>query len=326
MLFNRRALIGLTALLAMARRARADMAPPPAAVDPAEPADVIPLWHKHPPGGAHPKLTQTVIERDNPYGLRDRAVTGIVQPALSVFPARYPSGAAVLIVPGGSYQRVVVDKEGFETARLLVGRGITAFVLLYRWPGEGWAAGPDTPLQDAQRALRLARGRAAHYRFNPARLGVLGFSAGGHVAASLATRFDAKVYARIDEADDGSARPDFSGLLYPVITMGEGAHAGSRDNLLGKSPSAAAIAAYSAQSGISSRTPPTFLVHAADDTTVPVENSLKMFSALKASNIAAEMHIFEQGGHGFGLRGITGKPVAAWPELFLSWAKSHKFV
>jgi acetyl esterase/lipase len=314
-------MIWLAAAGAVLSSARADLAPN---LGTGEPADVIPLWPKAPPGARPRGLKEMVEERDNAFGLRDRAVTGIARPTLSVFPAPSPRGGAVMIVPGGAYTRVVVDKEGFETASLFAERGITAFVLLYRLPGDGWAAGPDTPLADAQRALRLARSKAKHYGFDAAKLGVLGFSAGGHLAASLANRFDAKVYRPFDRADELSARPDFAGLLYPVVTMGDYAHGGSRDQLLGKSPTAQAIGAYSMEKAVRPDTPPTFLVHAADDPSVPVANSLMMFAALKAAGVSAEMHIFEQGGHGFGLRGITGKPIAAWPNLFLSWAKSHQ--
>jgi acetyl esterase/lipase len=191
-------------------------------------------------------------------------------------------------------------------------------------PGDGWGAGPDAPLQDAQRAVRLARSQGAALKFDPARVAVMGFSAGGHLMASLTTRFDAKVYESVDAADALSARPELSALIYPVISMVDGpAHAGSRTQLLGAAPSAEQIARYSPDQGVTDRVPPVFLLHAADDTTVPVVNSLMMFTALKAKAIPTEMHVFEEGGHGFGLRGVVGKPVAAWPGLFETFAKRH---
>lgn len=321
-MFDRRSLMKLAAALAILRPAHADVAPPLPAVG-GEPEDVVALWPKAPPGGARTALKETVVERDNPYKLRDRAVTGITRPTLSVFPARNPTGSAVLIIPGGGYTRVVVDKEGFETARLLSGHGVTAFVLRYRLPADGWAGGSDAPLQDAQRALRLVRARGARYGFKSERVGTIGFSAGGHLAATLANRFDAKIYAAVDKADHLSARPDFAAYIYPVVTMGEGAHTGSRDKLLGATPTPTAIAAYSAERNIGARHPPAFIVHAADDDAVPVENALKLFAALKTAKVSCEMHIFESGGHGFGLRGIAGKPVAAWPDLYFAWAGSH---
>ena len=290
----------------------------------ADPTETLPLWPAGVPGEAGVTAVEAVTERPVVNGLRDRFVAHVRRPALTVFRPKTPNGAAVMLIPGGAYRLVVMDKEGFETARWLADRGYTVFVLFYRLPGDGWAAGPDQPLQDAQRGLRLVRAQAAAMRFDPARVAIMGFSAGGHLAASLTTRFDAKVYDRVDAADDLSARPDLSGLIYPVITMQDGfVHAGSRDELLGKTPSAAAMAAYSPQLHVPAATPPVFQLHAADDKTVPVENSLMMFAALRAKAIPAELHVFEEGGHGFGLRGTVGKPVAAWPSLFETFAKRH---
>jgi acetyl esterase/lipase len=291
---------------------------------PMDPTEVLPLWPGDPPGAAGVTAVETVTERGDAKGLRDRAVTHTRKPTLTVFRPARPNGAAVVLMPGGGYERVVVDKEGFETARWLADRGYTCFVLLYRLPGDGWGAGPDAPLQDAQRAVRLARSRAAAMKFDPARVAIMGFSAGGHLAASLTTRFDAKVYESLDAADALSARPDLSALIYPVISMVDGAaHAGSRRQLLGAAPSGDLIARYSPDQGVTAQVPPVFLLHAADDTSVPVANSLMMFTALKAKAVPTEMHVFEEGGHGFGLRGIAGKPVAAWPGLFETFAKRH---
>ncbi|MEH0197828.1 alpha/beta hydrolase [Caulobacter sp. CCNWLY153] len=309
-------LAGITALstASMASAARKPAVP--------EPSEVRPLWPNDPPGSSGVTAQETVIERSDGKGPRDRAVTHTRKPTLSLFRPRKPNGAAVILIPGGGYERVVMDKEGFETAQWLADRGYTCFVLLYRLPGDGWGAGPDAPLQDAQRALRLVRSWAPGMKFAQNRIAIMGFSAGGHLAASLTTRFEAQVYDRVDAADDLSARPDLSALIYPVITMTAGTtHAGSRKQLLGASPSFEAVQAYSAETGVGGRTPPVFLVHAADDKAVPVENSLMMFAALKAKAIPAELHVFEEGGHGFGLRSIEGKPVAAWPTLFETYAK-----
>jgi len=309
-------LAGITALstASMASAARKPAVP--------EPSEVRPLWPSDPPGSQGVSAQETVTERSDGKGPRDRAVTHTRTPTLSLFRPRKPNGAAVILMPGGGYERVVMDKEGFETAQWLADRGYTCFVLLYRLPGDGWGAGPDAPLQDAQRALRLVRSWAPGLKFQPNRIAIMGFSAGGHVAASLTTRFEAEVYDRVDAADDLSARPDLSALIYPVITMTAGlTHAGSRKQLLGAAPSFETVQAYSPESGVGGRTPPVFLVHAADDKAVPVENSLMMFAALKAKAIPAELHVFEEGGHGFGLRSIAGKPVAAWPGLFETYAK-----
>lgn len=317
---NRRGAFALlTGLAALSTASLASAARKPAAL---EPAEVLPLWPGDPPGATGVTAKETVSERSDGKGPRDRAVTHTRTPTLSVFKPRKPNGAAVVLMPGGGYERVVMDKEGFETAQWLADRGYTCFVLLYRLPGDGWGAGPDAPLQDAQRALRLARSWAPARGFSANRIAIMGFSAGGHLAASLTTRFEAKVYDRVDAADDLSARPDLSALIYPVISMTSAVtHPGSRKQLLGATPTLEMVDAYSAETGVGGRTPPVFLVHAADDKAVPVENSLLMFAALKARAIPAEMHVFEEGGHGFGLRAIAGKPVAAWPSLFETYAK-----
>jgi len=289
-----------------------------------DPTETIDLWPAGPPGGDKVTAVETIVERGDPKGLRDRALTHTRKPTLVVFRPKTPNGAAVMLMPGGGYERVVLDKEGYETARWLNERGYTCFVLFYRLPGDGWAAGPDAPLQDAQRGLRLIRSRAAAMGFSPDRISIMGFSAGGHVAASLTTRFSAKVYDRIDAADDLSAKPNLSALIYPVITMDPTyMHAGSRKQLLGPTPTPEQIALYSPEKQVGADAPPVFLLHAADDPAVPVRNTLEMFVALKVKAIPTEMHVFEEGGHGFGLRFTKDKPVAAWPGLFETFAKRH---
>lgn len=313
----------LTSLLASAANAKAIQAAKPAKA-PMDPTEVLPLWPGDPPGSDGVTAVETVLDRTVAGAPRDRAVTHTRKPTLTVFRPAKPNGAAVILMPGGGYERVVTDKEGFETARWLADRGYTCFVLLYRLPGDHWGAGPDAPLQDAQRAVRLVRARAAAMRVDPARIAIMGFSAGGHLAASLTTCFDAKVYDKVDAIDDLSARPDLSGLIYPVISMADGpVHPGSRKQLLGSSPTPEQITLYSPDQGVTGHEPPVFLLHAADDKTVPVVNSLMMFTALKSKAIPTELHVFEEGGHGFGLRSIEGKPVAAWPGLFETFAKRH---
>jgi acetyl esterase/lipase len=290
-----------------------------------DPTEIVPLWPGLPPGAPTPLPAERYIERAPAGQPHDRYADQIASPSITVFRPAQPNGDAVLIAPGGGYLRVVTDKEGYETARWLNARGITAFVLRYRLPGGGWAQREDVPLQDAQRAMRLIRARAAGFRVRPDRIAVLGFSAGGHVAASLAVRHAASVYAPVDAADRLSARPDIAVLLYPVISMGAHAHAGSRNELLGPSPSAAQIEAYSPDRTVVSDTPPTIVMHAADDEVVPVENALAMFAALRAARIATELHIFEKGGHGFGLRLPEADTAMQWPYLFLAFARTHGF-
>lgn len=297
----------------------------PLLVDPdRQPDAVINLWPAGPPGGDKVNLTERIVERDNPFGLPDRAAHDITAPTLSVFKPQKANGSAILLIPGGGYAWVVIDKEGFEGARWFSREGATVYVLKYRLPHQGWAAGPDTPLQDAQRAIRTIRARAAEDGVDPKRVMVMGFSAGGHVAGSLATRFDADVAPPADAIDRLSARPDAAVLMYPVVTMKPGAaHAGSRRNLLGETPSAEMTDKYSLETSPPANTPPTLLLHAADDASVPVENSLLLFSALKAAGVPTALHVFETGGHGFGLRAIDKDPRRNWPSMVIDWGRQH---
>ena len=288
-----------------------------------KPTPVISLWPGQAPGIPPESPVETVVERSDDPARPDRALTGIVQPRMEVFRPDVPNGCAVLVFPGGGYQRVVIDKEGYELGNWLAERGYTVFVLYYRLPGDGWAAGPDVSLSDAQRALRLVRHRCLEFGIEPQRIATLGFSAGGHLCADLATRFQAETYAPVDDADGLSARPSFAALVYPVISMSAPlAHPGSRERLIGKDANADLERKHSPQFNVSARTPPSFMVHAEDDQSVPVGNTLAFRAALKTHGIAVETHLFDTGGHGFGLRKIAGKPVAIWPELLVSWIQS----
>lgn len=330
MTMDRRTLLA-SGLLAGAAPWRAEgmMASPPATPsdDFPDAPEVIALW----PGGTGPgrlhPITQEIVERSKDPALPDRAIHGISHPRMVVFRPKQPNGAAVLITPGGGYVRVVIDREGYEMARWLAARGFTCFVLFYRLPGEGWASGPDTALIDAQRAIRIIRHRAGQYGIDPARVAAMGFSAGGHLCADLSSRFDAAVYAPMDAVDALPARPFCSAPIYPVISMTPPlAHAGSRREMLGDHPSAAQEAAHSPDRNIPANPPPHFLLHAEDDPAVPVGNTLALRDALKAKGARVECHLFEQGGHGFGLRNAAGKPVAIWPQLWLNWAQTTGLV
>jgi acetyl esterase/lipase len=291
-----------------------------------DPAETIDLWPGPPPGAPSPLPTELTVTRGHDPRFTDRAVTGVARPRMVVFrPAPgTANGAAAVAFPGGGYARLAVDKEGYEIARWLSARGWTVFVLFYRLPGEGWVTQADVPLQDAQRAMRLVRARAGRYGIDPQRIGAIGFSAGGHLCADLITRWDAPVYSAVDAADTGSARPRIAAGLYPVVTMTDNlAHTGSRANLIGHHPSPALVAAHSPEQHVRADTPPTFLCAAEDDATVPVGNTLLLRAALKAAGVPVETHLFEAGGHGFGLRGVAGKPAAAWPDLFLAWSRTH---
>ncbi|GGI84440.1 alpha/beta hydrolase [Polymorphobacter multimanifer] len=316
---NRRHLL----LAALAAPAAAQTPPPTLTgiAGPSDPGETIDLWPAGAPGAPMVALAETVNERSTDPKLPDRAIFGISRPRLVVFRPARPNGAAMLITPGGGYRWVVVDKEGYEMGRWLAARGITAFVLFYRLPGEGWASGPDVALADAQRAMRLIRHRAADFGVDPTRVGAMGFSAGGHVCADLAARFAVTTYAAIDDADQRSARPMTAAPIYPVVSMAPPhAHPGSRSLLIADTP--ALEAAHSPHRNIPADAPPHFLVHAEDDAVVPVSNTLLLAAALRARNIAIETHIFTEGGHGFGLRRVAGKPAAIWPLLWHSWAAS----
>jgi acetyl esterase/lipase len=292
-----------------------------AGVPAAEPGgETVTLWPAGVPGAERVHVVEALSERAPQGPLRDRIAEHVTRPLLTLFHASgKPNGITLLIVPGGGYVRVVIDKEGFETAAWFAQRGFECAVLRYRLPADGWAAGADAPVHDAMRAVRLLRQRPTA---GNARLGVIGFSAGGHLVARLITE-PRLAYPRQDAVDDLAARPDFAVLMYPVIlTEGRAAHGGSVQQLLAAGIESADLKLLSPSSNVSAQTPPTLLVHAADDASVPVENSLAMYSALHAAGVRSELHVFDRGGHGFGMRGVNGIDAAAWPQLVETWARS----
>ena len=327
MIDRRTALVGSIIAGAGACSAARGQTPPPAT--PAsphltwpEPSETIDLWPNGAPGAPAQLPVETVRERSTDRAFNDRYVFGISRPRMAVFRPVRPNGASVLITPGGGYNWVVIDKEGYEMARLLAAQGVTAFVLFYRLPHEGWAARPNVALSDAQRAVRLIRHRAGRYGLDPERLCAMGFSAGGHLCADLLTRFDARVYDPVDAADRLSARPAAAAPIYPVISMtAPAAHAGSRRNLIGENASPDRERAHSPHLNVRPDCPPCFLLHAEDDASVPVENTLLLRAALRAAGVETETHLFPDGGHGFGLRLARGKSVENWPGLFSAWAR-----
>lgn len=236
---------------------------------------------------------------------------------------RFATGQAVVICPGGGYWVLAYDLEGTDIARYLNSIGVAAVVLKYRLPtNENCIEPHKVPLMDAQRAIRLVRSNAASWNIDPAKIGVMGFSAGGHLASTIGTHFDAGNPNATDPIEKLSCRPDFMILMYPVISFTEPCcHAGSREALLGKNPSEELMKYYSNELQVSGQTPPTFLVHASDDNGVPVENSLLMFKALQKHHIPAEMHILSEGNHGFGL-GLNKAHVASWTNNLDLWLKS----
>ncbi len=289
---------------------------------------VISLWNGR-PAGTPEELDPYIVERSKSLFRADRALMGIADPSLTVLLPENPNGTSIIVAPGGSYRRVVLDKEGIEIAKALAPEGVTTFLLAYRLPGEGHEAGPDVTLADGQRAVRIVRAHAEEWGLNPDRIGMLGFSAAGHLAASLATSYDREVYEPIDDADSLSARPDFNVLVYPVVTMEDPfAHGGSREALLGETPTAEQEALYSPEKHVTAETPQTFMVLADNDPSVPAENAVNFYLALHQAGVPAEMHIFSDGRHGFGIRGaaIQGMPVAGWPALLADWMRYNHFI
>jgi acetyl esterase/lipase len=240
-----------------------------------------------------------------------------------VFRPALPDGSAILAIPGGGYSFIAVQNEGVDAAERFNAERTTIFVLSYRLPGEGWVDRSIAPLQDAQRAMRLIRSRAVEFRIDPARLGILGFSAGGHLAADLAVSFDQPTYKPVDAADRLSARPAFAGLIYPVTTLGAETHGGSRDNLLGSNAAGDLIAARSPVLHVSPSTPPSFVVAAFDDGTVPIDNSFEWIAACRKAKVSVEAHLLSEGGHGFGFHLPRDNPGSRWPDLFALWLREH---
>lgn len=235
-------------------------------------------------------------------------------------PKEKATGAAIIVCPGGGYSHLA-DHEGGPVAEWLNTLGITAFVLKYR-------IGPryhhPAPLQDAQRAIRLVRARAKEWGIDPERIGILGFSAGGHLASTAGTHFDSGKPDSSDPIERVSSRPNLMVLVYPVITMREKTHGGSKKQLLGDNPSPELVALLSNEEHVTKDTPPTFLVHTYTDTTVPVENSLMFAEALRHAGVPFEFHLYERGPHGFGL-GTKDPVLATWPARCADWLRLHGF-
>jgi len=277
------------------------------AVDPA----VVPLW----PEGVPDAKADGGAEQ----GTEDHS-SNVHVPTLTYFPAPADraAGTAVIVCPGGGYEYVSFVKEGTEIAAWLNARGVSAFVLKYRLREYGQPA----PLRDVLRAVRLVRSRAGEFGLDPHKIGLIGFSAGGHLAASAATLFDHSAGRTGAALDAVSARPDAVALLYPVILMeGPHIHAGSRRALLGEHPSPETVQLWSPDRQVTAATPPVFIVHTEEDGTVPVENALEMYAALRRAQVPAEMHLYAKGHHGIGLR-LTLPPTASWPDRYADWLKS----
>jgi len=266
----------------------------------AEPVRIV-LWEDGAPGEPATKPS-------------DEPVMFMSRPAAEV-----ATRTAVVICPGGGYEHLAIDKEGYKFAEWFNSFGVTAFVLKYRHHGTGHRY--PVPLMDAKRAMRTVRARSAEWNVDPTRIGVMGFSAGGHLASTLGTHFDAGDPAAADPIDRASSRPDFMILCYPVISMTAGfTHRGSRENLLGPEPDEALARSLSGELQVTRDTPPTFLFQTNADTTVPAENSVAFYLALRRAGVPAELHVYQNGHHGVGLAGdLPG--TCTWPDRCRDWMK-----
>ncbi|KAF2511403.1 alpha/beta hydrolase fold domain-containing protein [Flavobacterium zhairuonense] len=280
----------------------------------------IPLWDKIPDEIVSKEYSEEVDHKNE----LSEGVRKVTLPTLTVYLANpeKSNGTSVIICPGGGYGMLAINKEGYKVAEWFNSLGINAFVLKYRLPSDLIMKNKTVgPLQDAQEAVRLVRRNAVKWKLNPNKIGIMGFSAGGHLASTLSTHYNDKVYTPTDTT---SAKPNFSILIYPVISMQEGiTHQGSKDNLLGKNAGNELTDKYSNEKQITSATPKTFLVHATDDKAVPVENSINYYLGLKKEKVSAEMHLFENGGHGFGL-GVKGTN-ANWPKDCEKWLSANNY-
>lgn len=243
------------------------------------------------------------------------------QPSITVFvPEERANGTAVLICPGGGYAMEAMDKEGYQVAEWLNSLGVTAFVLKYRH-GERYQY--PAPMQDAKHAMKLIRSRSEKWSIDPHRLGILGFSAGGHLASTVGTHWMHQIIPNEYTALEASSRPDFMILIYPVITMKDAfTHQGSKRMLLGEDPDADLVRLLSNEEQVTDQTPPTFLVHGTNDEAVPVQNSLTFYQALHAQKVPVEMHLFGEGPHGFGLA-KEDLELSIWTTLCENWMRSR---
>ncbi|MEC7264833.1 MAG: alpha/beta hydrolase [Bacteroidota bacterium] len=281
---------------------------------------IIPLW-----GDAIPNQLKST-EKERRVNTDYSAIFNVQNPTIEGYlpSKRSATGQAVLIFPGGSYNELVFGWEGLDAAKALSAKGIAAFVVKYRLPvSKSLIDRQNVPLQDAQRAIRLVRGKAKEFGIDPNKIGIMGFSAGGHAASTLGTHFQEQVYVPKDEWDTVSARPTFMALIYPVITMTKPlTHLGSRTALLGETNDENLVHRFSNELNVTKDTPPAFLIHSVDDDIVPVENTLLFFNALKNNGVPVEMHIYPYGGHGYAI-GRKDEHLKWWLDDFVRWLNDY---
>lgn len=282
-------------------------------------SEEIALWPGSPPGEGGPSGPEKVGGKGAGYG----AVSNISTPRMRVYRPASPNGRAVLVAGGGGYFRIQLWKESTPIARWLQSRGYTVFELIYRLPNDGWDA--SAPFADAQRAMKIIRTRAAEFALRPDRIGIMGFSAGGHLAGFTALQPERALYAGSDRYEQASARPDFAVLLFPVVSLRKPYDTTrTRRELIGTDPTAEAENAWSLDSYAAADAPPTIIFSAADDPITPPAHGISLFQALVAKGTPAELHIFEEGGHGWGL-GSADQILSEWPDLFENWITKRSF-
>ncbi|GAA0274255.1 alpha/beta hydrolase [Alteraurantiacibacter aestuarii] len=279
----------------------------------------IMLWPGDPPGNGRVRGPEEVGGPGTGYG----AVSNISTPRMRVYRPNVANGKAVLVCGGGGYFRIQLWKESTPIASLLALKGYTVFELIYRLPNDGWDA--SAPFMDAQRAMKIIRSRAADFGIRPDRIGIMGFSAGGHLAGYTALLPDQQLYAGGDSHEAQSARPDFSALLFPVVSMRAPFDTTrTRREIIGDDANRAAEDAWSLDTHASGSSPPTLIISAADDTITPPGHGISLFQALRARGAPAELHIFEDGGHGWGL-GTDNQILSQWPDIFENWIGKRTF-
>ncbi len=270
--------------------------------------------------GAIPGSIQSKIKELGVFENGTIRISSVVVPTLTKFTPVKPNGTSVIICPGGGYKRLAIDHEGVEVAKAFNEKGITAFVLKYRLPNDSIMTDKTTgPLQDAQQAIWNVRKQAIAWGLNPQKIGIMGFSAGGHLASTAATHFNFVADSSLKGTI--SVRPDFTILIYPVISFNDSiTHQGSKNNLIGNKPTAEMTKTFSNELQITKNSPPAFLVHAGDDGTVPAENSIRFYQACIKNKVLAEMHLYPKGGHGFGMHNKTTDD--KWFERLINWMNS----
>ncbi|PKA98532.1 acetyl esterase/lipase [Flavobacteriaceae bacterium MAR_2009_75] len=285
--------------------------------------NTISIWPNGAPDAIEDPSFKEQVQYDDQGNIRGYSQVSTSEMTPYLADEKNNSGTAVIVCPGGGYSHLAIEKEGHKVAKWFNSLGISAFVLKYRMPNDKTMKNKTVgPLQDAQEAMRIVRSNAKKWKIDPNKVGIMGFSAGGHLASTLSTHFDEKVY---NSTYNTNARPDFSILIYPVISMDEKiTHMGSRNNLLGEKASAENLKKYSNEKQVDANTPPTFLIHTTVDKAVPVENSINYFLALKNNKVAAEMHLYEKGKHGMGL-GVEGTN-QYWPTDCENWLRAQQLI